>query len=531
MPGTYTYPGIYIEEVPSGVHPIVGATTAETAFVDFFARGPVDRAQRVTSFGDFTRIFGGLDSRSEASYAVQQYYLNGGQVAWVVRIGVGAPPTASHHLTGGSPPQDTIVVSAVNAGAWGNHVQVAAVTSPVAGRFDLFVREVTTEGGRTQVVAAEEYRNLTMALGDRRYAVDVVNAASSLVTLEDAGLGAPPVTVAPTPSGGAPETAFAALDGGTDGTAFSADGSIADPAAFAAALVGDGTAKTGMRALDRIEPFTFNILCLPATAALDAGNATTVLSAATTYCEAHRAFLIVDIPPDVASLDDMIQWTADNATLRHQNAAVYFPRVLVPDPLNEGRPRDTGPSGTMAGVYARTDAARGVWKAPAGTEATLRGTTLAVVLNDLENGALNPLGVNVLRNLPIFGNVCWGGRTLVGADQQASEWKYIPVRRTALFIEESLRQGLSWVVFEPNDEPLWSQIRLNLGAFMQGLFRQGAFQGQTPREAYLVKCDKETTTQADVDRGVVNILVGFAPLKPAEFVVIRIQQLAGQQQA
>jgi phage tail sheath protein FI len=169
-----------------------------------------------------------------------------------------------------------------------------------------------------------------------------------------------------------------------------------------------------------------------------------------------------------------------------------------------------------------------VWKAPAGTDATLRGVTVKTRLTDLENGGLNQMGVNVLRTFPVYGNICWGARTMNGADQQASEWKYVPVRRTALYIEESLYQGLKWAVFEPNDEPLWAQLRLNVGAFMHTLFRQGAFQGSTPREAYLVKCDKETTTQDDVNRGIVNILVGFAPLKPAEFVVVRIQQLAGQ---
>jgi phage tail sheath protein FI len=158
----------------------------------------------------------------------------------------------------------------------------------------------------------------------------------------------------------------------------------------------------------------------------------------------------------------------------------------------------------------------------------LRGANLARKITDLENSGLNPLGINALRNFPIFSNVCWGARTLDGADQQASEWKYIPVRRTALFIEESLYQALKWVVFEPNDEPLWAQIRLNVGAFMQSLFRQGAFQGRTPREAYFVKCDRETTTQNDINQGIVNIIVGFAPLKPAEFVVIKIQQMAGQ---
>jgi len=158
----------------------------------------------------------------------------------------------------------------------------------------------------------------------------------------------------------------------------------------------------------------------------------------------------------------------------------------------------------------------------------LRGATITTKLTDLENGGLNPLGINVLRTFPVYGNVSWGARTLDGADQKASEWKYIPIRRLALYIEESLYQGLKWVVFEPNDEPLWAQIRLNVGAFMNNLFRQGAFQGKTPREAYFVKCDKETTTQNDIDRGIVNIIVGFAPLKPAEFVVIKIQQMAGQ---
>ncbi len=170
-----------------------------------------------------------------------------------------------------------------------------------------------------------------------------------------------------------------------------------------------------------------------------------------------------------------------------------------------------------------------MWKAPAGIEAALRNVPdLDYRLTDPENGQLNPLGLNCLRNFDVYGNICWGARTLMGADQQASEWKYVPVRRITLFIEESLFRGTQWVVFEPNDEPLWAQIRLNVGAFMHILFRQGAFQGLTPREAYLVKCDSETTTQDDINRGVVNILVGFAPLKPAEFVIIRIQQLAGQ---
>jgi len=254
-----------------------------------------------------------------------------------------------------------------------------------------------------------------------------------------------------------------------------------------------------------------------------------VYSNAEAYCLERRSFLILDIPSTVDTVQDMKDFLETNANLRTMNAAIYFPRTRIADPLNNFRLRDIASSGTMAGVYSRTDNDRGVWKAPAGIDTTLRNINeLVYVLTDPENGVLNPLGINALRNFAVYGNIAWGARTLDGADVQASEWKYIPVRRFGLFLEESLYRGTKWVVFEPNDEPLWAQIRLNVGAFMQNLFRQGAFQGQTPREAYFVKCDKDTTTQNDIDLGIVNILVGFAPLKPAEFVIIQISQIAGQ---
>ena len=187
-----------------------------------------------------------------------------------------------------------------------------------------------------------------------------------------------------------------------------------------------------------------------------------------------------------------------------------------------------GAGGAVAGLMARIDGARGVWKAPAGSEADLRGVVgIERRFSDDENGILNPKAINTVRVFP-EGIVNWGARTMDGDDQFQSEYKYIPIRRTALFIEESLYRGLKWVVFEPNDEPLWAQIRLNVGAFMNGLFRQWAFQGAKPSDAYFVRCDAETTTQDDRNRGIVNVWVGFAPLKPAEFVVLYLQQMAGQ---
>lgn len=170
-----------------------------------------------------------------------------------------------------------------------------------------------------------------------------------------------------------------------------------------------------------------------------------------------------------------------------------------------------------------------MWKAPAGTEARLAGVhSLTVKLTDRENGLLNPLGINCLRAFPVMGPLVWGARTLQGADALDSEWKYVPVRRLALHIEESLLRGLQWVVFEPNNEQLWQQIRLNASAYLHSLFEKGAFKGTTPRQAYFVKCDKDTTTEADIENGIVNVVVGIAPVKPAEFVIVKIQQMAGQ---
>ena len=279
--------------------------------------------------------------------------------------------------------------------------------------------------------------------------------------------------------------------------------------------------RKGIYALEDVD--LFNLLVLPGIG--DPG----VLSDAAAYCKERRAFFIIDAPEAVKTAPDAVALISGTALPKSDHAAAYYPWVSIPDPLNNGKPLTVPPSGTVAGVFARTDTERGVWKAPAGTEASLIGVQgVDYRLTDGENGSLNRLGLNSLRLFPVYGPVVWGARTLCGADQMTSDYKYIPVRRLALYLEESLFRAIEWVVFEPNDELLWAQIRLNVGAFMNGLYRQGAFQGKSAREAYLVKCDRETTSQDDINRGVVNLLVAFAPLKPAEFVVLRIRQLAGQ---
>ena len=297
------------------------------------------------------------------------------------------------------------------------------------------------------------------------------------------------------------------------------------------AVPGDQGNKTGVYALVKAD--IFNMLCLPST--WPQTYSADILGQAATFCQQQRAMLIVDPPstwpggPQAVTFETVVG-ALPVAPPDVANAAIYYPNLVLPDPVT-GATMQLGPCGAIAGVWASTDDARGVWKAPAGTAAGIGGISdLAVHIDDGESGVLNPIGVNCLRTLPLIGPVSWGARTAAGADELASPWKYISVRRTALFIEESLRRGTQWVVFEPNDEPLWSSVRLNVGAFMNSLFKQGAFQGSTPADAYLVQCDADNNPQSSINQGILNILVGFQPLLPAEFVIIQIQQLTGQLQ-
>ena len=292
--------------------------------------------------------------------------------------------------------------------------------------------------------------------------------------------------------------------------------------------------KDAIMALETPDPF-FNILCLPDLVrpsatdpnALQHASAMSIYGEAARICAKKFAFLIIDPFPGVNDVGAAEAWKTTSFTFQSSHAAAYFPNIRVDDPLVAGAIRSHPPSGAMAGVYARTDGNVGVWQAPAGTEASLTGVYgPSVVLSDDQHGILNPLGLNVIRLFPIYNTVSFGSRTVDGSNAMASEWKYIPVRRTALYILRSLSEGLRWAVHKPNGDTLWAELRMNVTAFMQGLFRQGAFKGTSPRDAFFVLCDASTTTQTDIDLGVVNIVIGFAPLKPAEFVVITLKQIA-----
>ncbi|MDJ0675858.1 MAG: phage tail sheath subtilisin-like domain-containing protein [Calothrix sp. MO_167.B42] len=498
MPITPTYPGVYIEEIPSGVRTIIGVATSITAFIGRALRGPVNDPITINNYGDYERIFGGLWVESSMSYAVRDFYLNGGSQAIIVRLV--APDAEPATITMSLP------LVATNVGSWGNNLSVEVDYDTKDPDNDtLFNLTISEDGGIT-----EKFINVSTDPNNPRYVPRVLQKSSTLVRVDKDDDEDWIVPDTRPPAG-----KTSATDGsGTDG----------DPLTITE-LSGSQSDKTGLYALEKVD--LFNLLCIPPHV-LDGDIELELITAAATYCEERRAMFLIDPPSDWRNKKAAKDGIAEGVGTTSKNAAIFFPRLKQANLLRDNQIETFAPCGAVAGIFARTDAQRGVWKAPAGLEATLNGVpALSVSLTDAENGELNPLGINCLRSFPGVGRVVWGSRTLQGADRLASEWKYIPVRRLTLFLEESLYRGTQWVVFEPNDEPLWAQIRLNIGAFMNNLFRQGAFQGKSPREAYFVKCDKETTTQNDIDRGIVNIIVGFAPLKPAEFVIIKFQQIAG----
>ena len=541
MPAALTYPGVYIQEVPSGVRTITGVATSITAFVGRASAGPTDEPVMLTSFADFERRFGGLDVASPMSYSVRDFYLNGGSLALIVRVLHDDARAATIGLDDGASPSTGIVLEASSRGAWGSRLSAAIDhdtdralprTSPPATndhRFNLTVR-YRPRPGRDEFII-ESFGSVSTTAGDPRYLPLVLERESSSVRVQGAMPDVrPPSNVTLAGSLRTVNWVNADTGSGSDGTDIDDDD-----------VIGEQDPKTGLYALNRAD--LFNLLCIPPrirdTSSLPSNYTATsarVYGEALALCVERRAMLIVDPDPAwAAQISNAINHAIDGRNdlglsgLAARNAALYFPCVRQVDPLRDSRVDTFVPSGIIAGIIARTDVQRGVWKAPAGLDASLDGVQdLQVNLNDLENGQLNPLGINCLRSMGVNGRIVWGARTLRGADESADEYKYLPVRRLALFLEESLYRGTQWAVFEPNDEPLWAQVRLNVGAFMQGLFRQGAFQGATPRDAYFVKCDRQTTTQNDINLGILNVIVGFAPLKPAEFVVIQIQQMAGQ---
>jgi phage tail sheath protein FI len=619
------HPGVYIEEVSSGVRPIEGVSTSTTAFLGKAERGPHGAPLMVTSFTEFQAKFGGFLEDSYLSHAALSYFNNGGKRLYVLRVARN-PAVASVSIGDRkATPVKTLSVSASSPGAWGNALDaiVAAGTLDAADEFKLTVNQ--------SGVAAEVFDNLSMNPSALNYVETVVNARSRLVrvtvdTTNDSTAkgkstsGASPATqlgadkrqLVVNVNGDGPQTitlegtlttadaikdalkaavsARTPLRSTTPAGAFTDfDVSVAGtgeyvltsgvggkrssvvvtdaPSANAAAalklganrggseatgaaelrpangtyLLGDGSLSSTtlavtpgtdgatpdssdyIGALTGLDPLRdLNLVAVPGTGAPE------VVEAASNYCAQRMdCFFIADMTASETT-KEAAQTYVNGLTVKSSYAAVYFPWLKMVDPT--GRQSDpilVPPSGFVAGIYARTDSRRGAWKAPAGTEANVGGSVgLARVLSDAEQDTLNPLGVNALRFFPASGIVVWGARTL--ATRSDPEYRYVPIRRLAIFLEQSIYAGIQWAVFEPNDEDLWASLRLNIGAFMLTQFRSGAFQGDTPSKAFFVKCDAETNPQDQIDAGIVTVMVGFAPLRPAEFVVLRVSQKTAQ---
>jgi phage tail sheath protein FI len=548
MSTAYSYPGIYIQEVPLSTHTITPTPTSITAFVGYthpWKTAAFKTAVQLFSFTDYENYFGGLYTSgllcSDLARAVNAFFQNGGNNAWVV----GLQPEAIGATTSvqfGSASDDLCFVATINPDA----------TQPTVGMqfqalepTDIVPMTATVTNLRTNPASAtpnaytlfdlvitygvkiEVYRSvdLTLAQGAPKSVDKLINGVSSLVTAQ-------PIT------GTSYGTQFPVAGGATlpipPGPAtFSLQTLASPPGGLPTGFVTTFNAGDFLpvfqenSSLDNVS--IFNLLLVPGV------SDNVVLSAALAFAERKRAFAIVDPPPQATafaipgsplpSIDKL-----GPAMPTSQNGALYFPYLNTTDPVS-GLPIAVAPSGYVAGACATTDSVRGVWKAPAGIGTPLLGTTGPVpfgLMNDPQQGVLNLDSINCLRNFTGIGTVVYGARTLVADNQAFAQSKYVPVRRMTLFIEQTLVANLKWVVFEPNDEPLWLAIKSSIEAFLLSLFNQQALQGSTPSEAFQVKVDSTTTTPADQQNGIVNIVVGVALLKPAEFVVILISQLAGQ---
>jgi Bacteriophage tail sheath protein len=514
---SYLHPGVYIEEISSGSKPIEGVSTSVTAFVGVANRGPIGEPVLIGKLDDYMSEFGQITSESDdMGLAVMAFYLNGGKAAYVCRIAAAAgQATASVDLDGQQVDTTAVspimTVSASSAGAWANNLFVRITNTDVASRtFDL---EVGTRASDGTFQADETLADLSMDPTSDSYVELRVASESSLVSVSVTDL---------IPNDSGPDNTA------TDGVSLSA-GTVGAAAAPAALDYTSFYSNTLRKFRD------VSIIVLPGQQWSTNATGNAFVSATLAHCESTKSRVVIIDPPQNHELTSAAIVSA-MALPTSTYSSLYYPWVLMANPLFNvdtnplaNKTVAISPAAIAAGMWAKIDGKRGVWKAPAGVEARVTGAAgLQFDVEDLEQDQLNPNGVNCIRRLPSYGSVIWGSRTL--ATRADPEWRYVPVRRTAILIEQSIFNGIQWAVFEPNDHPLWGALRANIGSFMNGLFRAGAFQGGTANDAYFVRCGLgDTMTQGDIDRGQVIVIVGFAPLKPAEFVIVRIQQKVGQQ--
>jgi phage tail sheath protein FI len=517
---TLLHPGVYVSEAPGGLRSIEGAPTSTTIFVGETERGPLGPT-KITSRADYERLFGGYFRVREAAtptrvltaYAMDGYFANGGATAYVVRA-MDDVDSATAASRGG--------VVASSPGVWGNSVAVAFLQSsgPDTSRFRIAVVYQSPSPGEERRLV-EVWDRLSIDPADENYVVDVL-ARSGYVRWD--GDDVPPAAAPtldelgdPASSNPSEDDIVADAELMTGGAGGGGDLGFADYSQLLSSqLAGVDDAALLVATCDALLS--------------DSDDYTGYVDAFVAYAEnrpRQDLFFVGDLPRQRDAATTTAATTATVAAFDELSASnfsgLYWPHVVVGDVVGVGRNPTIAlpPAAFVAGLYGRTDGRRGVWKAPAGTDATVALTVdLDHQLNDLHSDELNPVGINALRTMPGAGRVVWGSRTM----QPSSEWRYVSVRRTAIFLRTSIYNGIQWAVFEPNDEPLWSSLRASIGGFMETQFRRGAFAGRTRDEAYQVKVDSSTTTPIDQAAGVVNILVAFAPLRPAEFVVVQLSQ-------
>ncbi len=507
----YLYPGVYVEEVDTGNKPIEGVSTSTVGFLGIAQRGPL-QATLITSFTDFTRTFGryvkeGLEDRYLA-YAVEGFFQNGGERCFVIRV---ASTEAKPAWLSSDENPHRMRVQAVGPGLWGNNIAVQTAQAGLQKNPNLFRLLVAYWADGLPTILPDLTKPLPKGTqpptvpASSTFYESQVNGASNLITLQQSAPGAPVIeSFLESPPASPPLPSATPLQGGTD--------IPIEPKDFTGELSGPDN-KVGLLALGDVAEIS--ILCCPDESYF---NDQTICDALVTQCENLKyRFAILQAPKKPRDPE-----TNDPSIPSPRGyAAFYFPWVWITNPIS-GVPVLIPPGGHIAGIYARSDTNRGVHKDPANE--IIRGVSqLQLQINNQEQAILNPKGVNCLRYFKGQGNLVWGGRTT----SPDPDWKYINVRRLFIFVEKSIDRGTQWVVFEPNDEALWARARRSVADFLTGLWKDGMLQGATKEQAFFVRCDRTTMTQADIDNGRFIMLIGIAPVKPAEFVIFRIGQYSG----
>ncbi|MFD2765422.1 phage tail sheath family protein [Micromonospora eburnea] len=501
----YLAPGVYVEEVESGSRPIEGVGTAVAAFVGFAAQGPFNTPTLVTNWSQYSQIFGEFAPDCYLGHAVYGYFMQGGGAAYIVRVG---GDRASEEALPAAPAPAAVlgtyrVVARALPEGTPEDVTVEVADPPEGAGEDRF-NLVVKRGG--QVV--ETFESVTTKRG-KDNVVTVVRERSKLITIEEAA----PTGQLARPSGG--EVALT-----------SEPPAVGAPETVSAdEYVGDAAERTGFGGLEAVDEVTMvavpDLMGAYQRGAIDLESVKAVQSAMIAHCELMGDRMAILDPPPGLSAQQVKEWRTDQAGHDSKYATLYYPWIKVFDPVT-GTNRFMPPSGHIAGVWARSDGARGVHKAPA-NEPIRGAVALETQLTRAEQELLNPLGINCIRAFPGRGILVWGARTL----SSDPAWRYLNVRRLFNYLEESILNGTQWVVFEPNDDMLWARIRRTISAFLINEWRRGALFGLTPDEAFFVKCDRETNPAESIDAGQVICQIGVAPVKPAEFVIFQLAQISG----